>query len=131
MPVCALFFRPAISGATHVPTNSSPRSVSFSSPRARSRAFAQTGDDAVRVTVAMNPDGSKTVYQKDGADHQAIATTTGADGKPHGKIIYKLDSEGRYESGQVFAANGSLAFQDPLQYDSAGRLRAGDAAGEG
>jgi hypothetical protein len=85
-------------------------------------AFAQSGDDDARVTVAINPDGSKTVYQKNGSHNQAIATTTSADGKPQGKIIYKLDSEGRYESGQVFAPNGSLRFVTRYQYNSAGRL---------
>src|SRR5450432_1810437 len=44
-------------------------------------------------------------------NHQSVATTTGADGKPRGKIIYRLDDEGRYESGQVFAANGALRFK--------------------
>jgi YD repeat-containing protein len=85
-------------------------------------AFAQSGEDDARVTVAINPDGSKTVYQKDGGHNQAIATTTGADGKPQGKIIYKLDREGRYESGQVFAPNGTLRFVTRYQYNSAGRL---------
>ena len=85
-------------------------------------AFAQSGDDDARVTVAINPDGSKTVYQKDGAAHQATATTTGADGKAKEKIVYKLDSEGRYESGKVFAPNGTLRFLTRYQYNSAGRL---------
>ena len=85
-------------------------------------AVAQSGDDAVRVTVTMNPDGSKTVYQTNGANHQAIATTTGSNGKAQGKIIYKLDAEGRYESGQVFAPNGSMRFKTRYRYDAAGRL---------
>jgi len=70
----------------------------------------------------MNPDGSKTAYQTDGANHQAIATTTGANGKAQGKIIYKLDADGRYESGQVFAPNGSVRFKTRYRYDAAGRL---------
>ncbi len=122
MPVCTLFFRPLIS-------RRDPCSEKFSAWPAASllaasalHAFAQSGDEAARVTVAINPDGSKTVYQKDGSGHQATATTTGADGKPAGKIIYKLDSEGRYESGQVFAANGALRFVTRYQYNSAGRL---------
>lgn len=86
------------------------------------QAPAQTGDDEARVTVTINPDGSKTVYQKDGRSRQATATTTGADGKPRGRIIYQLDSEGRYESGQVFAANGSFRFKTLYKYDVAGRL---------
>lgn len=85
-------------------------------------AFAQSMDDAVRVTVTMNPDDSKTVYQTDEARRQSIATTTGADGKIRGKIDYKLDAEGRYESGQVFTASGSLRFKTLYQYDAAGHL---------
>ena len=84
--------------------------------------LAQTADEAVRVTVTVNPDGSKTVYQTDGAKHQATAVTTGANGKTQGKIIYKLDAEGRYESGQVFAPNGSLRFNTRYRYDAAGHL---------
>jgi hypothetical protein len=83
---------------------------------------AQTGDDAARVTVTINPDGSKTVYQKDGLSQQATATTTGVDGKPREKIVYKLDSEGRYKSGQVFAANGTLRFKTLYKYDAGGHL---------
>lgn len=86
------------------------------------QGLAQGADDAARVTVTINPDGSKTVYQKDGRSQQATATTTGADGKPRGKIIYKLDREGRYETGQVLAANGVLRFKTRYQYDGAGRL---------
>jgi hypothetical protein len=85
-------------------------------------AIAQTVDDAVRMTVTMNADGSKTVYQTNGTNHQSVATTTGADGKPRGKIIYRLDAEGRYESGPVFAANGALRFKTLYKYDATGRL---------
>jgi hypothetical protein len=85
-------------------------------------AGAQSSDDAVRVTVTMNPDGSKTVYQTGGMNQQAIATITGADGKAQKKIVYKLDANGRYESGQVFAPNGSLRFKTRYRYDGAGRL---------
>ncbi len=85
-------------------------------------ALAQSGHDAVRVTVTMNPDGSKTVYQTDGANRRSTATTTGANGKAQGKIIYKLDAEGRYESGEVFAANGSLRFKTRYRCDAAGHL---------
>ncbi len=91
---------------------------------------AQTGDDAVRVTVTMNPDGSKTVYQTDGAKHQATATTTGKNGKGQGKIFYKLDAEGRYESGQVFAPNGLMRFKTHYRYDAAGRLAEETQLGE-
>lgn len=88
------------------------------------RAFAQTDDDTARVTVTINPDGSKTVYQKDGAAHRATATTTAADGKPRGKIVYQLNSDGRYETGEVLTANGTLRFKTRYQYNAAGRLLA-------
>ena len=84
--------------------------------------LGQQADDAVRVTVAMNPDGSKTVYQSTGANHELIAITTDADGKAREKIVYTLNAGGRYESGQVFAANGALRFKTLYQYDAAGRL---------
>ena len=77
-------------------------------------AFAQLADDTVRVTVTLNPDGSKTVCQTDGANHQSTATTTGAEGKVRGRLFYKLDASGRYESGQVFAAKRRVAFQNKL-----------------
>ena len=89
---------------------------------ALANALSQTGDDTVRVTVTMNSDGSKTIYQTDGAKQQTIATTSGADGKARGKIIYHLDAAGRYESAQVFAADGQLRFKTRYRYDSAGRL---------
>lgn len=85
-------------------------------------ALAQSADDAVRVTVTMNPDGSKTVYQTNGAERRSTATTTGANGKAQGKIVYKLDANGRYESGEVFAANGTLRFKTRYRYDAAGHL---------
>jgi hypothetical protein len=85
-------------------------------------ALAQSGDDTVRVTVAMNPDGSKTVYQTDDARQETIATDVGANGKTHRRILYKLDAAGRYESGQVFGAEGKLRYKTKYQYDSAGRL---------
>jgi YD repeat-containing protein len=90
-----------------------------------------TDGNAVRVTVTMNPDGSKTVYQNDGANHQATATTTGINGKAQSKIVYKLDAEGRYESGRVFASDGTLRFKTSYRYDAAGRLAEGDATREG
>jgi hypothetical protein len=43
------------------------------------------------------------------------------DGKVRGRIICKLDGSGRYESGQVFAANGALRFKTLYQYDTASR----------
>ncbi len=83
---------------------------------------AQTDNDAIRVTMTMNPDGSKTVYRVDGAKHESVATTTTANGKPGGKIIYQLDAEGRYETGRVFAADGAFRFKTLYRYNTAGQL---------
>lgn len=85
-------------------------------------ASGQSNDDAVRVTMTMNPDGSKTVYRIDNARHESTATTTTESGKPGGKIIYILDAEGRYASGRVYAASGAFRFKTLYRYDSAGRL---------
>jgi hypothetical protein len=38
---------------------------------------ASTSNDAIRVTVTLNADGSRTTYQYDNAKHEAIATHGG------------------------------------------------------
>jgi len=43
------------------------------------------------------------VYKFDDARHQAVATTTGPDGKVREKIRYELDDVGRFSSGLIFA----------------------------
>jgi hypothetical protein len=79
-------------------------------------------DEPVRVTVSLNNDGSRTVYQFDNAKHQATATTSEADGKARGKIIYEIGENGRFLSGAVFGPDGSLLFKTLYKYDAAGRL---------
>ena len=71
------------------------------------QALAQTGDDEARATVTINPDGSKTVDQKDGLSRQATATTTGADRKPRGKIIYQPGPPPRKLSGLGMTVSGT------------------------
>ena len=95
-------------------------------------AFSQPTDQAetVRVTVSMNADGSRTVYKFDEAQHKAVATTTGQDGKVRGKIRYQLDDAGRYSSGMVFGADGRLRFKSHYKYDNAGRLQEETQAAE-
>jgi hypothetical protein len=85
-------------------------------------AHAQSADDAMRVTLALNPDGTKTTYETNAANHRCVATTTDAHGKTRGKIIYRLDADGRYESGDVFAANGAFRFHTLYHYNAAGQL---------
>jgi hypothetical protein len=78
--------------------------------------------DAVRVTVSMHPDGSRTVYKFDNAQHKAVATTTDPDGKLRETIHYELDEAGRFSSGEISGPDGRLRFKSRYKYDDAGRL---------
>src|SRR6266576_902429 len=78
--------------------------------------------DAVRVTVSLNADGSRTVYQFDNAKHEAIATTSDSDGKPRGKIVYQIGDAGRFVSGVFFGPDEKFLFKSVYKYDAAGRL---------
>ncbi len=70
----------------------------------------------------MNPDGSKTVYQTNGANHQTVATTTGAEGEGARENHLQTRRRRPLQSGQVFAANGNLRFKTLYAYDTTGRL---------
>jgi len=83
---------------------------------------SSAADVAVRVTVSMNSDGSRTIYQFDHVNHKATATTTNSDGKPRGKIVYELDDAGRFINGEIYGANGDFRFKALYKYDDAGRL---------
>jgi len=78
--------------------------------------------DAVRVTVSMHPDGSRTVYKFDNAQHKAVATTTDPDGKLRETIRYELDDAGRFSSSEISGADGRLRFKSRYKYDDAGHL---------
>lgn len=80
-------------------------------------------NDSVRVNVTLNEDGSRTTYQFDNPNHKAIATTTGRDGKPQGKIEYLLDDAGRFGSGRIFGADGKFQYRSVYKYDAAGHLQ--------
>ena len=87
--------------------------------------FAQTREDTsapVRVTVSLNQDGSRTVYNFNDANHTATATATDPDGKLREKIRYKLDDAGRFESAVVLAPDGKLRFKSHYKYDGTGKL---------
>jgi len=83
---------------------------------------APSPNDAIRVTVSLNADGSRTVYQFDNAKHEAIATTTESDGKSRGKIVYQIGEAGRFASGVVFGPDEKFLFKSIYKYDAAGRL---------
>ena len=78
--------------------------------------------EAVRVTVSINSDGSKTVYEFDAPRHRATATTTGKDGKLVGRIRYTLDDAGRFASGEVYGPDDQFRFRTLYKYDDAGKL---------
>src|ERR1043166_3252226 len=82
----------------------------------------QAPNDAVRVTVSMHPDGSRTVYNFDNAQHRAVATTTDADGKLRETIRYQLDNAGRFSSGEVLGPDGRIRLKSHYKYEAAGRI---------
>jgi hypothetical protein len=88
--------------------------------------FAQTPEpsqpDAIRVTVSLNSDGSRTTYEFDNLHHKATATTTAPDGKLLGRIRYEIDDAGRFSSGIIFGPEDKFRFKSLYKYDVAGRL---------
>jgi len=86
----------------------------------QSPASART--DAVRVTMSMHPDGSRTVYNFDGPQGKAVATTTDAEGKVRETIRYVLDAAGRFATGEISGPDGRLKFKSGYKYGDAGRL---------
>jgi YD repeat-containing protein len=82
----------------------------------------QGRNDAVRVTVSMHPDGSRTVYNFDAAQHKAVATTTDQEGKLRETIRYELDDAGRFSSAEISGPDGRLRFKSRYKYDDAGHL---------
>lgn len=84
--------------------------------------FGQAPTDAVRVTMSMHPDGSRTVYNFDNAQHTAVATTTDPDGKVRESIHYQLDNAGRFSTGEVSGPDGRVRMKSRYKYDDAGHI---------
>jgi len=84
--------------------------------------LASPAPDAVRVTVSINADGTRTTYEFDSPHHKAIATTTGKDGKMLGKIRYTLDEAGRFAGGEVYGPDGQFRFRTLYKYDASGKI---------
>jgi hypothetical protein len=80
------------------------------------------GEQPVRVSVTVNPDGTRTSYQFDQAHHQATATTTGAEGKVTQKIKYQIDDAGRFSSAMVMGPDGKFLYKSVYKYTPQGRL---------
>jgi len=85
-------------------------------------AFGQAPTDSVRVTMSMHPDGSRTVYNFDNAQHTAVSTTTDPDGKVRQTIRYQLDNAGRFSTGEVSGPDGRVRLKSRYKYDDAGRI---------
>jgi hypothetical protein len=84
--------------------------------------FGQASTDAVRVTMSMHPDGSRTVYNFDNAQHTAVSTTTDPDGKVRQTIRYQLDNAGRFSTGEVSGPDGRVRLKSRYKYDDAGHI---------
>src|SRR4029453_14172350 len=80
-------------------------------------ALAQQDSGDVRVSVILNADGSRTVYENDAANHKTVATTTGKDGKMREKIRYDLDENGRFLRGEVFGPKEQFLFFLKKKYE--------------
>src|SRR5438874_13823896 len=85
-------------------------------------APAQEDNGEVRVSVVLNADGSRTVYETNAANHKTIATTTGKDGKLREKIRWDLDENGRFLRGEVFGPKEQFRFILQNKYDANNRL---------
>ena len=94
---------------------------------ALSVGFAQgqesSATGSLRVTMSLNEDGSRTVYETDTANRKATATTTNPAGKRTGKIHYTLDEAGRFETGEVYGPDDKLRFKTLYKYEASGRLK--------
>ena len=84
--------------------------------------LAQQDSGDVRVSVVLNTDGSRTVYEADIANHRTVATTTGKDGKLREKIRWDLDENGRFLRGEVFGPKEQFRFILQNKYDANNRL---------
>ena len=87
--------------------------------------------EPVRVTVSINSDGSRTVYEFDAPRQRATATTTAKDGKLVGRIRYTLDEAGRFASGEVYGPDDQFRFRTLYKYDDSGKLIQETQLGQG
>jgi hypothetical protein len=85
-------------------------------------ALAQQDSGDVRVSVVLNADGSRTVYENDAANHKTVGTTTGNDGKVREKIRYELDENGRFARAEVSGPREQFRFFAQYKYDSSNHV---------
>lgn len=72
--------------------------------------------------MSMHPDGSRTVYNFDNAQHTAVATTTDPDGKVRQTIRYQLDNAGRFSTGELSGPDGRIRLKSRYKYNDAGHI---------
>jgi hypothetical protein len=85
-------------------------------------ALAQEDNTEVRVSVVLNADGSRTVYESNAANRKTVATTTGKDGKLREKIRYELDQNGRFARAEVLGPKEQFRFFAEYKYDGSNHL---------
>src|SRR5438045_8142726 len=85
-------------------------------------AVAQEENREGRVSVVLNTDRSRTVYETNATNHKNVATTTGKDGKLREKIRWDLDENGRFLRGEVFGPKEQFRFILQNKYDANNRL---------
>lgn len=85
-------------------------------------AVAQQDSGDVRVSVVLNADGSRTVYENDAVNHKTVATTMGKDGKIREKIRYDLDENGRFDRAEILGPKDQFRFFAQYKYDANNHL---------
>jgi len=85
-------------------------------------ALAQEQSGDVRVSVVLNADGSRTVYQANPANRKSVATTTGTDGKVRETIHYDLDEGGNFVRAEIFGPKDQFRFFAKYKYDASNHL---------
>src|SRR5438045_6923563 len=94
----------------------------FSSTIGPRCVLAQEDNTEVRLSVVLNADASRTVYETNAATQKTVATTTGKDGKLREKIRWDLDENGRFLRGEVFGPKEQFRFILQNKYDANNRL---------
>ncbi len=84
--------------------------------------IAQSPPGEMRVSVVLNADGSRTVYETDAGNRKCTATTTGKNAKLREKINYELDENGRFSRGEVLGPKGEFRFVALYKYDANNHL---------
>ena len=124
MRVCLLFFLPRKIPARSIVVLARSSPACLTLVLFAATAFAQSGGDNVRVRVAMNPEGSETIYQTDPGK-----TANDRDGNGRGR---QAASENHLsaQSGRPSPNERGLLARRRIALQDALRIRWGQPAGE-